>query len=129
MYLDLPENLPRYTQIFEKFFLEVFFLFNFSPGILKIFSSIVRLFGNSTVSGKSGDFSGKFLYHLSLLPNFRKFSLNGKHPKKSLKNLTRPSFSSFLKWRYGTEHAMLNLQILSRFLGKKLLTYFSLINL
>ena len=35
-------------------------------------------FENSPVSGVSGNFSEKFLYHLPLFPNFRKFWLNGK---------------------------------------------------
>ena len=30
----------------------------------------------------SRNFSGKFLYHLTLFPNFRKFWLNGKRPRK-----------------------------------------------
>ena len=34
-------------------------------------------FGISVVSGISGNFLGKFLYHLPLFPNFRKFWWNG----------------------------------------------------
>ena len=34
-------------------------------------------FGNSTAFGIAADFSGKFLYHLPLFPNFPKFGLNG----------------------------------------------------
>ena len=42
--------------------------------------SWARYFGNSTISGISGNLSGKFLYCLPLFPNFLKFWLNGKHP-------------------------------------------------
>ena len=35
-------------------------------------------FGNSIAFGISGNFSGKFLSHLPLFPNFRKFWFNGK---------------------------------------------------
>ena len=52
---------------FQFFFLEVFFPVNFAPG-------------ESTVSGISGNFSGKFLYDLPPFPNFRKFWLDGKRP-------------------------------------------------
>ena len=38
-------------------------------------------FGNSTAFEISGNVAGKFLYHLPLFPNFRKFCLNGKRPK------------------------------------------------
>ena len=37
-------------------------------------------FGNSKVSGISGNVSGKFLNHLPLFPNFGKFWLNDKRP-------------------------------------------------
>ena len=37
-------------------------------------------FGNSTVSGISGNFSGKFLCHLPLFPHFRTVWLNRKRP-------------------------------------------------
>ena len=49
---------------FRLFFPEVFFPFYFAPGI-------------------SGKFSRKFLYHLPLFPNFRKFWLNGKPPRST----------------------------------------------
>ena len=38
------------------------------------------LFGNSTISGFSGNFIRKFPYHLSPIRNFRNYWLNGKCP-------------------------------------------------
>ena len=67
-------NLTRYTQIF---FPEVFFPLTLLPKFLEF--SIERIaFRISTVSAISGNFFGKFLYHLPLFPNVRKFLLNGK---------------------------------------------------
>ena len=37
------DNLASYTQLFEKFFPEVFFPFNFAPGISRIFGEMVRI--------------------------------------------------------------------------------------
>ena len=74
------DNLARYTQIFQKNFPRSFL------SIIKLFSQNFwnfwlkgSHFRNSTVSGITGKFSRKFLYHLLLFPNFRKFWLNGKH--------------------------------------------------
>ena len=71
-------NLTRYTQIFEKFFSQKFsFHSTLLPKFLEF--SIERIaFRISTVSAISGNFFGKFLYHLPLFPNVRKFLLNGK---------------------------------------------------
>ena len=71
-------NLMRYTQIFEKFFSPKFsFHSTLLPKFLEF--SIERIaFRISTVSAISGNFFGKFLYHLPLFPNVRKFLLNGK---------------------------------------------------
>ena len=67
-------NLTRYTQIF---FPEVFFPLTLLPKFLEF--SIERIaFRISTVSAISGNFFGKFLYHLPLFPNVRKFLLTGK---------------------------------------------------
>ena len=71
-------NLTRYTQIFEKYFSPKFsFHSTLLPKFLEF--SIERIaFRISTVSAISGNFFGKFLYHLPLFPNVRKFLLNGK---------------------------------------------------
>ena len=71
-------NLTRYTQIFETFFSQKFsFHSTLLPKVLEF--SIERIaFRISTVSAISGNFFGKFLYHLPLFPNVRKFLLNGK---------------------------------------------------
>jgi len=45
---------------------------------------MVRFFGNSTISGFSGNFPGKFRYHLFSFWNFRKSCLNGKRHGSSL---------------------------------------------
>ena len=75
------DNLARYTQIFENFLTEDFFPFIFAPGIFRYnFWLNGSHFANSTASGISRNFAGKFLYHLPLFPNFRKFWLNGKRP-------------------------------------------------
>ena len=68
----------RYTQIFEKYFSPKFsFHSTLLPKFLEF--SIERIaFRISTVSAISGNFFGKFLYHLPLFPNVRKFLLNGK---------------------------------------------------
>ena len=71
------DNLTRYTQIFESFFPEIFFPFNFAPGNSRIFCYMVRISEIQHFSGFSGNFSGKLLHHLPLFPNFRKFWLNG----------------------------------------------------
>ena len=42
----------------------------------------------------SGNFSGKFLYHLTLFPNFRKFWLNGKDPRKHYVSFQRRGTAS-----------------------------------
>ena len=64
------DNLATYTQIFRKI------PFNFAPGI---FGWMVRISKIQQVPELvSGNFSEKFLYHLPLFPNFRKFWLNGK---------------------------------------------------
>ena len=47
-------------------------------------------FGNSTAFGVSANFSWKFLYHLPLFPNFRKFWL---HRKRPLSPISPPRFS------------------------------------
>ena len=71
----------RYTQIFENFFPEVFFLHStVLPEFLE-FSVEWFAFGNSTAFEISGNVSGKFLYHLPLFSSFRKFWLSGKRPK------------------------------------------------
>ena len=49
-------------------------------------------FGNSTVSGISGNFSGKFLHQVPLLPNFRKFSLNWKAPQEVFEKFNQAQF-------------------------------------
>ena len=38
-----PDNLARYPRIFGNFIPEVFFPFNFAPGISRIFSWMVRI--------------------------------------------------------------------------------------
>ena len=47
-----------------------------------------RLRWRLTVSGISGNFSRKFLYHLPLFQNFRKFWLNEKRPRSPPASLT-----------------------------------------
>ena len=42
----------------------------------------------------SGNFSGKFLYHLTLFPNFRMFRLNGKRPRKHYVSFQRRGIAS-----------------------------------
>ena len=74
------DNLARYTQIFGNFFPEVFFPFNFAPGISRIFGRKVRISEIQQLSKFLETFQGKFLYHLPLFPNFQKFWLNGKGP-------------------------------------------------
>ena len=37
------DNLASYTQLFEKFFPQVFFPFHFAPGISRIFGEMVRI--------------------------------------------------------------------------------------
>ena len=74
---------------FQFFFLEVFFPVNFAPG-------------ESTVSGISGNFSGKFLYDLPPFPNFGKFWLGGKRPVSKFdptlsQSLARPQMA-ILNW-------------------------------
>ena len=68
-YSKTEDDLATNTQIFGKFFREIFFPFNFPPGIFGWIVCILKILGN---------FSQKFLYHLPLFPNFRKFWLNGK---------------------------------------------------
>ena len=64
------DNLARYTQLFSrKFSFHSFFLRGFLGRVFVLNGSH---FGNSTVSGISGNFSWKFLYHLLLFSNFRK---------------------------------------------------------
>lgn len=58
---------------FRKFFPEVFFSIQLSSRKFHNFRLNCSNLGNSTVSRISGNFSGKFLYHLPLFPNFRKF--------------------------------------------------------
>ena len=52
--------------------------FKFAPECLNFWLNGSH-FGN--ISGKSGNFSGKILYQLSLFPKFLKFWVNGKCPK------------------------------------------------
>ena len=64
----------------SKFFSrKLFFHSTYLPEFLE-FSVEWFAFGNSTVSGMSGNFSGKFLCHLPLFPHFRTVWLNGKRP-------------------------------------------------
>jgi len=63
------DNLATYTQIFR----------HFLPGIWNFWLNGL-LFRNSTISGFSGNFPGKFPYHLSLFQNFLNVWLNGKCP-------------------------------------------------
>ena len=83
------DNLARYTQIFEKSFPKVFFpfIFFFAPGISMIFRWMVRISEIKQFSGISGNFSGKFLYQLPLLLNFREFWLtnDGKRPRSRIR--------------------------------------------
>ena len=73
------DNLARYTQIVEIFSRKLFFHSTDLPEFLE-FSVEWFAFGNSTVSGISGNFSGKFLCHLPLFPHFRTVWLNRKRP-------------------------------------------------
>ena len=64
----------------SKFFSrKLFFHSTYLPEFLE-FSVEWFAFGNSTVSGISGNFSGKFLCHLPLFPHFRTVWLNRKRP-------------------------------------------------
>ena len=74
------DNLARYSQIFEKNFQEISVSFNFHPGISGI-SLNGPLFRNVKISGFSGTFPMKFLYHLSPFQKLRNFWLNEKFPK------------------------------------------------
>ena len=69
------DDLATNTQIFGKFFPGNFLSIQLSS---RNFWLNCLHFENSPVSGISGNFSQKFLYHLPLFPNFRKFWLNGK---------------------------------------------------
>ena len=75
-------NFARYSQIFEKFFSGSFLSIPLNSWNFENFRLNSSHFGNSTVPGIYGNFSGKFLYHLPLFPIFRK--LNGKRPEKAL---------------------------------------------
>ena len=74
------------------FFPEVFFSIQFCSWSFSV--EWFRHFGNSTVSRISGNFSGKFLYHLTLFPNFRKLWLNGKRPRKHYVSFQRRGIAS-----------------------------------
>ena len=65
---------------FWKFFSRNFSFHSILPWYFYNFRLNGWYFGNSTISGISGNFSGKFLYCLPLFPIFLKFWLNGKHP-------------------------------------------------
>ena len=81
-------NLATYNQIFEK---------KFKGSFLSIHDQLCSRnfenshFENSTAFRISATFCEKFLYHLPLFPNFRKFWLNGKRP---LSPRVKPVFSS-----------------------------------
>ena len=75
-------NFARYSQIFEKFFSGGFLAIPLNSWNFENFRLNSSHFGNSTVPGIYGNFSGKFLYHLPLFPIFRKF--NGKRPERAL---------------------------------------------
>ena len=64
----------RYTQIFEKIFLEISVPFDFHPGNFRNFRLIGSLFGNSAISVFSGTFPREFPYNLSRFENFEIFS-------------------------------------------------------
>ena len=70
-------NLARYTirdigLLYEVYFFpQVFFSIQLCSWSFSV--EWFRHFGSSTVSRISGNFSGKFLYHLTLFPNFRSF--------------------------------------------------------
>ena len=49
-------------------------------------------------------FPVKFCTKYRCFQIFESFRWIGKHPKRSLRNLTRPSFPSVLKWRYGADY-------------------------
>ena len=71
----LKRSTSRGTPKFSKnFFPEVFFPFHFAPGISRIFG---WMFCISEIQQWN---PGIFLYHLPLLPIFRKFWLNGNRP-------------------------------------------------
>ena len=81
------DNLARNTQIFSRKFS---FHSTLPPEFLE-FPVEWFAFGNSTAFGISGKFCGKFLYHLPLFLNFRKFCLNEKRPLSShVKPVLRP---------------------------------------
>ena len=65
---------------FWKFFSRNFSFHSILPWYFYNFRLNGCYFGNSTISGISGNFSGKFLSHLPLFPNFRKFWFNGNGP-------------------------------------------------
>ena len=91
-FLKKGTTLQRYTQIFENFFPEVFFLHStVLPEFLE-FSVEWFAFGNSTAFEISRNVSGKFLYHLPLFSSFRKFWSSGKRPKFQSVNECLPLF-------------------------------------
>ena len=67
------DNVAKYTQIFGDFFAEVFFPFNVALGISRIFGWMVRISKIQQFPEFLETFQGKFLYHLPLFSNFRKF--------------------------------------------------------
>ena len=74
----------RYTEIFGNFLQRIPFDLTFLPEFVKfsVFSVewfACRKFNNFRI-GFSGNFPGKFPYHMSLFRNFRNFRLNGKGP-------------------------------------------------
>ena len=74
------EKKKNTRTIFGKFFSRKFSLHSTLLPENLLLSVEWFAFGNSTVSGISGNFSWKFLYHLPPFPNCRKFWLNGKRP-------------------------------------------------
>ena len=79
-------------KIFLKFLTDNFRSIWFSCRNFMDFRLNGSLFVNSTISGLSGNFTRKFLYHLSPFPNFRNFWLNGKRPS----SLARFRFATYV---------------------------------
>ena len=71
------DYLAKYTQIFEFLFPEVYFPFNFAPGVFRTFGWMVCI---SEIQRLSENVPGKFPYHSPPFPNFPKFRSNGRHP-------------------------------------------------
>ena len=66
---------PNFRKLSSGSFLSAF---KFAPECLKF---LVERFAFRKLFRKSGNFSGKILYQLSLFPKFLKFWVNGKRPK------------------------------------------------